>query len=112
MRGPGARTYLVRVAGDTLKDFGIDGTLDDPLLTVFDGNGTLLRELDDWDSPEFIQPSLRETMANLGAFALTDRQESVLRLTLNPGSYTLQVSGLDGGEGIALVEVYEIPLSP
>jgi hypothetical protein len=38
-----------------------------------------------------------------------DRQESAMLVTLNPGTYTLIVSGFDGGAGIALVEVYEMP---
>lgn len=111
VNGPGARTYLIRVIGDTLQDFGLTGTLDDPVVTLFDGTGAYLRENDDWDSPEFLQPSLRTTMAAVGAFEPTDRQESVMRLTLPPGSYTFQVKDWGGGDGIGLVEVYELPLS-
>ncbi len=112
VRGSGPRTYLVRAAGNSLANFGVSGTLEDPLLTLFDGSGTYLRELDDWDSPAFLQPKLRSTMQNLGAFALTDRKDSVMLLTLTPGSYTLQVSGLEGETGVALVEVYELPIEP
>jgi hypothetical protein len=30
-------------------------------------------------------------------------------LTLSPGTYTAQVSGLSGTTGVALVEVYQLP---
>jgi hypothetical protein len=30
-------------------------------------------------------------------------------VTLDPGSYTVQVSGVSGATGISLVEVYEVP---
>lgn len=108
--GPGPRTYLLRAVGDTLakEPFSVTGALDDPLLTLYDGEGNYLRELDDWDSPAFLQDTLRQTMAAAGAFPLTDRQESAMRLTLLPGRYTLHLSGFGGGTGIALVEIYEL----
>jgi hypothetical protein len=35
--------------------------------------------------------------------------DAALLLTLNPATYTAQVSGAGGPTGIALVEVYEVP---
>jgi hypothetical protein len=115
VRGPGPRTYLIRAAGDTMKNFGVSGTLDDPYLRLFRGDGTLVRELDDWDSPRATQAALRAASASVGAFELTDRQECVMLVTLPPGNYTAQVSGWIGPTtvtpptGIALVEIYEMP---
>lgn len=110
VHGPGPRRYLLRAAGDTLQQHGVSGgTLDDPVITLFDGDGNRLRTLDDWDSPEFLQPKLTTAFATVSAFALGDRQESALLLTLVPGAYTLQVGGFGGGTGIALVEAYEMP---
>jgi hypothetical protein len=113
VRGPGPRTYLVRASGDTLKTFGVSGTLDDPILRLFRSDGTLARELDDWDSPGAVQPALRAAFQQVGAFAFTDRQESAMLVTLQPGSYTAQISGFIGGSsiptGVALVEIYEMP---
>lgn len=113
VRGPGPRTYLVRASGDTLKGFGVSGTLDDPVLKLFRADGTLARELDDWDSPGALQPALRTAFQQAGAFAFTDRQESAMLVTLQPGNYTAQISGFVGGStsptGVALVEIYEMP---
>ena len=50
------------------------------------------------------------TFAQVGAFALAaDSKDSALIVTLPPGGYTAQVSGVGGTTGIALVEVYEVP---
>lgn len=114
VRGPGPRNYLLRVAGDTLRQLGLTGTLDDPYLKLFRQDGALVRELDDWDSPAAAQPTLRAAFTQVGAFALADRQEPAMLLTLPPGTYTAQVNGLTNGgssnpRGIALIEIYELP---
>jgi hypothetical protein len=45
----------------------------------------------------------------VGAFGLgAGSKDAVLLVSLPPGAYTAQVSGIGGG-GIALVEVYEVP---
>jgi hypothetical protein len=113
VRGPGPRTYLVRIAGDTLGTLGVTGTLDDPFLKLFSG-GALLREKDDWDSPAAFQPALRTAFSQVGAFPFADRQEPAMLVTLQPGSYSAVASGLtnDGRSnptGNALIEVYELP---
>jgi hypothetical protein len=46
----------------------------------------------------------------VGAFALpASSRDAALLVTLQPGSYTVQVSGVGGTTGVALVEVYEVP---
>jgi hypothetical protein len=117
--GPGPRTYLVRAAGDSLVQFGVTGTLDDCILTLFGGNGAQLRICDDWDSPKAAQPALASAATQVGAFPFgtgTDngRQDSAMLVTLPPGNYTAQVSGNanDGTTdptGVALIEIYELP---
>lgn len=106
--GSGPGRYLLRAAGDTLQQMNVSGTLDDPVTTLFDNTGRKLRYADDWDNPSSLQPTLREVMAKVGAFAFTDRQESALLLKLKPANYTLHVSGLNGGKGVALVELYDV----
>lgn len=108
VQGPGPHKYLIRAVGDTLQDYGVNGTLDDTFLQVFSGQ-TATRVVDDWDDPLEHQPMLRAAMAKLGAFPLTDRQESALIITLQPGPYSVQISGFGGAEGIALVEIYDYP---
>lgn len=117
--GPGPRTYLIRAAGDSLRQFGVTGTLDDCILTLFGGSGAQLRVCDDWDSPKATQPALSSAFTQVGAFALgtgttTGRQDSAMLVTLPPGNYTAQVSGNENNgssspTGVALVEIYELP---
>ena len=46
--------------------------------------------------------------ACMGALARGSK-DAALWLTLEPGIYTLQISGGDGGSGVALAEIYEVP---
>ncbi len=113
VKGSGPRTYLVRIAGDTLASLGVTGTLDDPFLSLYSGS-TLIREKDDWDSPATSQPALRAAFTSVGAFTFTDRQEPATIVTLPPGGYTAKATGLtnDGRTnptGNAIIEIYELP---
>jgi hypothetical protein len=46
----------------------------------------------------------------VGAFGLPAASRDAAVLTsLTPGSYTVQVSGVGGATGEALVEIYEVP---
>lgn len=105
--GSGPRTYILRAAGDSLSNLGVSNYLDDPVITLFSGS-TRLRFVDDWDSPAFLQPTLQNAFTQAFAFQFIDRQESAMLVTLNPGTYTLIVSGFDNSTGIALVEAYEM----
>ena len=52
-----------------------------------------------------------ETAAKgVGAFGFAPGSgDCALLVTLLPGSYTVQVSGVNNTTGVALVEVYEVP---
>jgi hypothetical protein len=101
--GTGNRNVLIRAIGPTLAAFGVAGTLADPKLDVFQ-NGVVLRASDNWN------PNLAPLFASVGAFALTaNSADAALALSLAPGTYTVQVSGVGNTTGVALVEVYELP---
>lgn len=59
--------------------------------------------------PSGYLPVLKDVFAQTGAFefALGPRDEATV-VTLPPEAYTVQVSGSDGGTGVALVEVYDL----
>ena len=45
-----------------------------------------------------------------GAFALeNDSKDAAVLVNLDPGAYTVHVTGADGGTGVSLIEVYETP---
>lgn len=94
---------LVRAVGPTLGAFGVTGALNDPRLEILRGT-TSVATNDNWlaaDAPTF---------SAVGAFGLTaGSRDAALVVSLAPGSYTAQVSGVGGTTGVALVEVYEVP---
>jgi hypothetical protein len=113
VQGPGAHTYLIRVAGASLTQYGVTDPLFDPYLRLFH-DSTQLRETDDWDSPAATQPVLKTAFGQVGAFTFTDRKESAMLVTLPPGNYTAQASGNDNNGsssaiGSGLIEIYEMP---
>lgn len=104
--GTTARTVLIRAIGPTLAEFGVTETLANPVLRLLSGEASI-GENDDWGGDQF----LANLAASVGAFPLNNRasRDAVLVATLPPGSYTVQVSGANGGTGVALVELYELP---
>jgi hypothetical protein len=103
--GSSARTVLIRAIGPTLAAFGVGGTVANPQLAVFRGQ-TQIGANDDWGG----SAALSATFTQVGAFALApDSKDAAIRLALDPGTYTVQVSGVAGGTGVALIEVYEVP---
>ena len=107
------RTLLIRAVGPTLAaaPYNLGGTLEDPTLIVFRSLATTSENVatnDNWES----SPNASEvatTAATIGAFPLlTGSKDAAVLITLVPGAYTVQVSGVAGTTGIALVEIYEV----
>lgn len=97
------RRMLVRAVGPGLGAFGVQGALVDPKLELF-RDGVRMAENDNWDA------ALAPTAAAVGAFALASgSRDAALLVTLLPGGYTAQVSGVNQTTGAALVEIYEVP---
>ena len=103
--GQTAKTVLIRAIGPTLGGFGVSGALADPKLDLFAGENKI-NENDNWGGGT----ALSTAFGAVGAFPLVaTTRDAALLVTLAPGSYTAQVSGVRGTTGVALVEVYEIP---
>jgi hypothetical protein len=103
--GQSSKTVLIRAVGPGLAPFGVTGVLADPKLDVYSGS-TLLQTNDNWGGTS----ALSTAFTQVGAFALpANSQDAVLLLTLQPGAYSAQVSGVNSGTGVALIEVYEMP---
>ena len=103
--GQTSKTVLIRAIGPTLGAFGVTGALANPRLELFSGPARI-NENDDWGG----STQLAAAFASVGAFPLANgTRDAVLRVTLAPGSYTAQVSGVNNTTGVALIEVYELP---
>jgi hypothetical protein len=105
--GAGPKTVLIRAVGPTLADFGVSGILQRPQIRLMAGQTEIATNLGWESSPQ--REAIAAAAQQVGAFPLSaGAADSALLLTLQPGAYTIQVSGHNGGTGVALVEVYEV----
>jgi outer membrane protein assembly factor BamB/subtilisin family serine protease len=101
-------TVLLRGVGPTLgtAPFNVAGVLAQPQIDLFNSANVDIQSNAGWNS----NPALSAAFAATGAFALpAGSADAAMIATLSAGSYTLQMSGLNGSTGIGLVEVYVIP---
>ncbi len=106
--GSGSPTkVLIRAVGPGLAAFGVPDTVVDPQLTLFNSSSVKIGENNDWAGGA----TLTAAFASVGAFVLPagTSKDAALLVTLPPGGYSVQVSGVGGTTGTALVEVYEVP---
>lgn len=105
--GPTSKTVLIRAIGPTLNTaFGITGVVANPQMILFGAGQARLGENDNWGGTA----ALNAAFTAVGAFALpAASQDAALLVTLNPGDYSVVVTGVGGTSGIGLVEVYDVP---
>ncbi len=100
--GGSSKTVLIRGIGPALANFGVSGVLVDPKLELFSGSASM-GENDSWDA------SLAPVFSKVGAFALSPgSKDAAIVVTLAPGSYTVQLTGREGGTGEGMIEVYAV----
>lgn len=99
--GP-ARTYVVRARSSSIPPAAVAPAdlLPDPVLQLFTGS-TLIDANDNWQD----HPAASSVPSSL---APTHPEEAAMLVTLDAGAYTGVVSGVDGGQGVAIVEVIEV----
>ena len=100
---------LIRAIGPGLAAVGLPATVTmaNPQLTLFNSANAVVKTNDDWGGDALIAAAAGQ----VGAFAIssTISRDAMLLVTLSPGSYTAQASGVAGSSGFAIVEVYEVP---
>lgn len=102
------KRLLIRGAGPALAAFGVVGALARPQLAVYSGNRILMQNAGWSASPDNM--AIAQAAAGVGAFAFADGgADAALLIYLSPGTYSAQVSGLNGATGAALVEIYDAP---
>lgn len=104
-----AKQVLIRGVGPQLTEFDVAGALADPKISVYDSNGRLVAENDNWSSGSTSETAqIVATAAKAGAFPLiAGSKDAALLRTLPPGAYTVHVSAVGGTSGVALAEVYK-----
>jgi len=102
--GNGSTQVVVRGLGPTLAQpqFGVSGTLADPVVTLVDGNGNVVQTNDNWKNTDQV------AISATGKAPPNDLEAAILA-PVAAGNYTAILSGNGGGTGIGLVEVYKLP---
>ena len=105
--GNAPTTVLIRGVGPTLSVFSVAGVLADPTIAVFSGT-TQIAGNDNWEAGTGTGAEMTGAAAKVGAFALAaGSKDAALLVTLQPGTYTVQVTGVGNTTGVALIEVYD-----
>jgi hypothetical protein len=97
--GTEQKTVIVRGIGPSLP---LAGALADPVIEVHGPSGELLAGNDNWRQAATIQ------QISDSGLAPSNELESALWGVINPGTYTVILSGKDGGTGVGSVEVYDL----
>lgn len=105
--GKAPKQMLLRVAGPALASFGVSPALAATRISVFSGTREIASNS---GGASANSAEIQVAMAKLGAFPFpANSLNSALLVSLDPGPYTVVVASADGGRGIALLEVYELP---
>jgi hypothetical protein len=98
-------TVLIRGIGPALGRFGVSGSLAAPELVLYDSGNNTLQTNSGWGGGA----SLAQAFASVGAFSLAaNSADAAILVTLPPGAYTAEVSGVNGSTGVGLAEIYEV----
>jgi beta-glucanase (GH16 family) len=113
--GTTSRTVLIQALGPALGVDDVSGLLQHPALSVHqtqNGKDVVLYTNTGWDSQG---PAAAAVLANAASAVYAQPSltpgtaDSELLVTLPPGGYTAEVSGADGGTGVALCAIYQLP---
>lgn len=104
-----SRRVLIRGLGPSLAGFGVNGALSDPRITVYDANGAIVAQNDNW-SDAANAATIAASAAAVGAVPIDQgTADAALLLFLGAGSYTIHLEGVDGATGVGLIEAYRMP---
>lgn len=100
-RGGVSSRVVLRGIGPSLAGTGVGTPLADPVLKLYNKDGQLIAENDDWKSTQ------REEIEE-SDLAPTNDNEAAIVATVLSEPYTVQVVGKGNATGVALVEIYQI----
>jgi len=105
--GSTSRSVLIQALGPALAAQGVTGVLQHPALTIHNSSGVVIYSDTGWGN----NPVLLKAAASAYAQPVLqpDSADSEVLLTLPPGGYTAEISGADGGTGVALCAIYQLP---
>jgi hypothetical protein len=103
---------LVQAIGPALagSPYNVSGVLQHPALSIHqtqNGKDVTLYSNTGWGSSPLLLHAASGVYAQ--PVLVPGSADSELLMTLPPGGYTAEVSGADGGTGVALVAIYQLP---
>ena len=105
VQGSQPATVILRAIGHSLRAFGINNPLTDPIMELHGSSG-IIATSDDW-----IDSSNATTIASY-RLDPANSLESAIIATLNPGNYTVVIRAFDNQDGdltgVGLVELYDL----
>ena len=107
LTGEAPKRVILRAIGPSLgpglgiPTAALDAVLQDPVLELLDGSGSLMALNNNWRDTQ--EAEIRAT-----TIQPNHSLESAIVTTLPPGAYTAKVSGRGGTSGVGLVEVYDL----
>ena len=117
--GTTPETVLIRGVGPTEAQYGVAGSLAAPQLALYDSSSAIIATNAGWGNGPVagpstvsagLQPATSAVFSSVYAFGLASGSaDCAMVVTLPPGSYTAQVSGVGSTTGVALIEVYNLP---
>jgi hypothetical protein len=102
IQGNTAEQVLFRALGPSLASKGVTDPLLNPTLDLYNANGTLIAQNDDW------MTSPQKSAIIASGLAPTDPRESAIIDTPAAGNYTAIVRGENNTTGVGLVEAYRL----
>ena len=104
--GNGPLRLLIRAVGPALGSFGVNDAVADPILQVFAGGARgPLATNDQWEG----DAAVAAAASAVQAFPLAPgSRDAALLLTLEPGTYTVQLVAARNATGNGLLEIYDI----
>jgi Tol biopolymer transport system component len=101
IQGSANQTVLIRAVGPNLVNYGVTGVLANPTLELHrSSDNSIIASNDNWGAASNAAAITATGLAPANAL------ESAILISLPPGAYTAIVSGVGGGTGVGIVEVF------
>lgn len=102
--GTDAKLVVLRGIGPSIDPSLVMGTLADPMLELYNEAGDVIASNDNWMD----NSSENQIVLTDNALAPTENAEAAIVTTLDPGSYTVILSGVSDTTGVAFVDAYDL----
>lgn len=103
VKGSSALQVVIRALGPSLARYGITNSLANPAMSLYNGDGTLVRSTDNWTDN-----SAQANQLMTSGYAPGDQREPAMMTLLAGGTYTAVVKGQNNTTGVALFDAYTL----